>query len=61
MIDGIDRDLLFEWPLWRLVIIDKVATLKELEEHWDMDDLVRANTMLDVKAQCESIMMEEAK
>jgi len=39
-------------------LIDKVATLEEIEKHWDMDDLVRANAILDIKEQCESIMME---
>ncbi len=58
VIDGIDKDLLFEWSLWRLIIIDKVATLNELENEWDMDDLTRANTILDVKAQIEEIMSE---
>lgn len=47
--------------MWRLIIIDKVATLEEIENTWSMDDLTRANTMLDIKHQIETIMSETEK
>lgn len=35
------------WPIWRLVV-NKVATLREIEEHWSLRDLVLANEALDI-------------
>ena len=37
-----------ELPIWRLVV-HRVATLQELETHWSLDDVDKANAMLDMK------------
>lgn len=34
-----------EWPVWRLVL-ERVATLAELDTAWSLDDLVRGNLAL---------------
>jgi len=35
--------------VWRLVI-ERIATLEELDRHWSLDDIYRANAMLDMQA-----------
>jgi hypothetical protein len=35
-----------DWFVWRLVI-EQVATLRELDEHWGMADVLDANEALD--------------
>ena len=35
-------------PCWRL-IISKIATKKELDTHWGIDDILKANSILDFK------------
>lgn len=37
-----------EYIIWRLVF-ERVATLEELETHWSLDDVARANALLDMK------------
>jgi ABC-type uncharacterized transport system substrate-binding protein len=34
--------------VWRLVI-ERVATLQELDAHWPLDDIARANALLDMR------------
>lgn len=34
--------------MWRLVV-QGVATLEELETHWNIDDVLRANGILDMR------------
>jgi hypothetical protein len=48
--------LLEEFFLWRLVI-NQCATLQELDTHWSIDDVMRANAVLDVKEEIETAMM----
>jgi len=31
-------------------VVDKVATLHELETHWSLDDVAKANAVLDMRA-----------
>jgi hypothetical protein len=38
-----------EWPVWRLVI-EGVASLPEIDAHWDLDDVYRANDALTIRA-----------
>jgi hypothetical protein len=40
-------------PIWRLVF-DKVATLQEIENHWSLDDVMRAMSLLDFRADIQS-------
>ena len=35
-----------EWYVWRLVV-EQVATLRELDDHWCMSDVLDANEALD--------------
>lgn len=37
-----------EYPIWRLVSA-RVATLSEIEQHWDWEDIDLANAVLDNK------------
>lgn len=37
-----------ELVVWRLVT-EKVASLQEIDEHWCIDDVFKANAMLDLK------------
>jgi hypothetical protein len=41
--------LVDEWPVWRLVTYPggRIATLEEIERHWNFDDVMRANEALD--------------
>lgn len=38
-----------EFVVWRL-ILEKVATLSEIETLWSLDDVMRANALLDMKS-----------
>jgi hypothetical protein len=40
------------WPVWRL-IIRRITTLREIEEHWCLSDLVFANEALDLEEEIE--------
>jgi predicted CoA-binding protein len=35
-----------EWPVWRLVS-KQVASLQEIDTHWDIIDVLKANDVLD--------------
>lgn len=35
--------------MWRLAVIEKVATLDEIEREWTFDDIARANAVLDMR------------
>lgn len=41
---------------WRLVI-SKVATKKELDECWTVDDILKANAILDFKDEVNKVML----
>lgn len=43
--------------MWRLVL-EGTATLQELETTWSLDDVVRANVMLDIKGTVEDLVMK---
>jgi len=42
---------------WR-PIVEKIATLQEIEEYWDINDLADANEALDIKYIIEKQSME---
>ena len=44
--------------LWR-PIIAKIATLKEIEEHWSLVDLINAHEVLDVQDDAERYAMKK--
>jgi len=46
--------------LWRLVF-EKLATLEELETIWNLDDVDRANALLDMRQAMEQKQIREAK
>jgi hypothetical protein len=52
--------LLEELHIWRLIEAG-MATLYELETCWSMDDVIRANTVLDVKNEVERLTIEESR
>jgi len=56
---------MIEWPIWRLVLIEKCATLEEIERCWSIDDVALANEALDVihemKERVEQEAMRKAK
>jgi len=43
--------------VWRLILA-RVATLGELETIWSLDDVARANAMLDLKSHIEGEAMK---
>ena len=47
------RDPPQPWAVWRLVI-EKVASLREIEEFWSIDDLADANDALDCMREAEA-------
>jgi len=44
----LDEELTMELVVWRLVT-EKVASLQEIDEHWCINDVFKANAMLDLK------------
>jgi len=46
-------------PIWRL-IVEGVATLPELETTWSIDDVERANAVLDMREHYKTNAMKEA-
>lgn len=46
------------WFLWRIVI-ERVATLEEIETHWDLCDLLEAHDALDLRDRVEEDAMNE--
>jgi len=38
-----------EFPIWRLVL-EGIATLEELEKTWSLDDVLRAEALLDMRS-----------
>lgn len=45
---NIHLDLAEEFEIWRL-ILEKIVTLTELETTWNLDDVMRANALLDMR------------
>jgi hypothetical protein len=56
VIEAIDQDLTEEFPLWRLVF-EKIS-LHELETTWSLDDMIKANTVLDIQNTVQALYME---
>ena len=50
----------FEWLLWRLVVA-KVATLTELRTTYSLADVLKLNSILDMKEDIERCMSDEAE
>ena len=46
--------------IWRLVI-DKVASLQEIETHWNLEDVMKANALLDMRIDIEKDVMKKAQ
>lgn len=42
------EDLDVDWFVWR-VVVSKLATLREIDEHWTIKDLIDANAILDTQ------------
>lgn len=42
-----------EFYIWRLVAWEKCATLKEIDTHWTVRDVLKANAMVDFKSDIE--------
>ena len=57
IVEAIDEELRDELMIWRLVI-KGVATLQEIETFYSLDDVIRANTMLDITDAIERATME---
>lgn len=49
-------DIKSEFLFWR-IILEGIASLEEIERTWSLDDLLRANALLDMRLD----LMEEAK
>jgi hypothetical protein len=45
-------DIRNEFIIWRLVVLEKCATLTELE-NWTLEDVMKANAILDMKHDIE--------
>lgn len=48
-----------EWQIWKLVI-ERVATLEELEAYWSLDDVERAIASMSFKEELISSAIEDA-
>ena len=46
--------------MWRLVF-EKVCTLQELETYWSLDDVMRANAILDMQSEYQKRKEAELK
>ena len=46
--------------MWRLVL-DKIATLEEIETHWSFDDLMRANAILNMQSEISLDLQRKAQ
>ena len=43
------------------MVLSEIATLQEIETHWNIIDLMDANEALDIKAEQEEYEMDKAK
>lgn len=41
------------YSIWRLAVVEKVATLHEIRTFWDINDVMRANELLDIQQDAE--------
>jgi hypothetical protein len=42
-----------DWYVWRIVLA-KIATLREIEEHWSLSDLLDAQDALDLQMRADA-------
>jgi len=42
-------------------VVERIATLEELDSHWTLDDMARANALLDMKADVKATQAEKAR
>ena len=50
---GVDIPEYIEWLVWRLVV-EKVATLQEVDEYYDLVQVIEAHIVLDIKEEAEA-------
>lgn len=60
IIESLESELVDEWLIWR-PIMERVATLYEIETVYSLDDIVRVNTYLDVLKEVESASIPKGK
>ena len=41
------------YHVWRLVVLNKVVRLEELRKFWDLNEVMRANELLDIQEDAE--------
>ena len=58
-IGTLDSELQEEWAVWRLVT-ERVATLKEINEHYTYTDILKANAILDMQQSVKAYYQEKA-
>lgn len=46
---NVSPELKEEFAIWRLVL-ERMATLEEIERSWSIDDVMRANALLDMRS-----------
>ena len=56
----LDPELESEWGVWRLVL-EKVATLEEINSSWNFLDIIKMNALLDMKIDIEKDAIEKSK
>jgi hypothetical protein len=42
-------------------VIDKVASLQEIETHWNIEDVLKANALLDMRIDIEKDLLKKAE
>lgn len=47
------KELVDEIPIWVLVV-DKIATLEDLESRWSLDDMMRAYGIIEYRSHVEN-------
>ena len=56
MAEGLKQELI----IWRLVL-QKICSLQELETIWSLDDVLRANALLDMQSDLTEVESKKAK
>lgn len=47
--------------VWRLVVVHQIASLSEIMTFWDINEVMRANEILDIQEDVEWLSDERAK
>jgi hypothetical protein len=58
--EKISPEISDEWLAWRLYIAGK-ASLQELDLVYSLDDVIKANVVLDIDEKIQAILMERSK